>query len=77
MTIKNSRSDKVSVDTFTVTTHHVQVNLADLLAQYGLEDQVVLMIQTPSGRSKRVTLTPNFFIAPHHGGDHELDPYYN
>lgn len=74
MTIKQSHSDKVTVDTFTVTTHHVEVNLADLLAQYGIEDRVVLSIQTPSGRSKQVSLSPNFLVPPHV----PLDPYeYN
>lgn len=64
--IKSSRADKVAVDTFSVTVHHVQVNLADLLGQYGIEDQVVLTITTPSGRSKRVALSPNFLVPPHH-----------
>lgn len=63
-----SKRDTVSAETFTRTIHMVDVNLADLLSQFGIEDEVVLVIQTPSGRAKRVALSANFLVAPHHAG---------
>jgi len=68
------RRDKVSAETFTITTHHVQVDLAALLAQFDVTDQVVLLIQTPSGRSKRVALNGSF-LAPTHHADLDRDPW--
>jgi len=61
--VRGSGRDTVSVQTHTQTIHYVDVNLADLLGQFDVTDQVVLMIQTPSGRSKRVALGGNF-LAP-------------
>jgi hypothetical protein len=67
---RNAR-DTVAATTFTVTTHHVQVDLAGLLGQFDVTDQVVLVIETPSGRPKRVALQGGFLVPPHAG----LDPY--
>jgi prephenate dehydrogenase len=56
------RHDKVAVDTVSVTTHVVHVNLAELLGTYDVTDNVVLMVATPSGRDKRVALGGNFLV---------------
>ena len=45
-----SRRDTVEVSTRSVTTHVVHVDLAALLGQYDVTDNVVLMLNTPSGR---------------------------
>lgn len=55
---------EVSAETFTRTTHIVSVDLADLLGQFDVTDEVVLMIETPSGRAKRVAIGGNFLVAP-------------
>lgn len=67
----SSRTDKVSASTTTYTTHVVHVDLAALLGQYDLTDNVVLMIGTPSGRDKRVALGGNFLAPQHHVADYE------
>jgi len=64
--LNGTRRDTVSVDTVSVTTHVVHVDLASLLGQYDLNDNVVLMVSTPSGRSKRVAIGGNFLVEPHH-----------
>ena len=64
--ISGTRRDTVTVDTRSVTTHVVHVDLAALLGQYDIHDNVVLMLATPSGRDKRVALGGNFLLAPHH-----------
>ena len=64
--LSGTRRDTVTVDTRSVTTHVVHVDLAALLGQYDVTDNVVLMINTPSGRDKRVALGGNFLLAPHH-----------
>ena len=53
----------VPASTFTRTVHTVHVDLADLLRQYDVTDEVVLMVETPSGRAKRVVIGGNF-LAP-------------
>ena len=60
------RRDTAHVETVSVTTHVVHVDLADLLRGYDVTDNVVLMVATPSGRDKRVALGGNFLVAPHH-----------
>lgn len=57
---------EVSAETFTRTQHIVSVDLADLLGQFDPTDEVILAIETPSGRAKRVTIGGNFLVAPHH-----------
>jgi hypothetical protein len=69
-----TQRDTAQVETVTVTTHVVHVDLAVLLRgiKADVMDNVVLMIATPSGRDKRVALTGNFLVEPHHGGlDHD------
>jgi hypothetical protein len=61
-----TRHDTVAVDTISVTTHVVHVNLADLLGKYDVTDNVVLMVATPSGRDKRVAVNGGFLVPPHH-----------
>jgi len=63
---QSSRTDKVAASATTYTTHVVHVDLAALLGQYDLTDNVVLMISTPSGRDKRVALGGNFLAPQHH-----------
>lgn len=55
--------DTVSVQTTTRTTHYVSVDLADLLGQFDVTDEVVLMVGTPSGRDQRVAVRNNL-LAP-------------
>jgi hypothetical protein len=57
------RRDTVSVETHTRTTHYVNVDLAALLGQFDVTDEVVLLLDTPSGRAKRVAVGGNF-LAP-------------
>jgi hypothetical protein len=64
--LSGTRRDTVAVDTRSVTTHVVHVDLAALLGGYDITDNVVLMLSTPSGRDKRVALGGNFLAAPHH-----------
>jgi len=64
--LNGSRRDTVSVDTVSVTTHVVHVDLASLLGAYDVTDNVVLMVATPSGRDKRVAIGGNFLVEPHH-----------
>lgn len=68
MALKHTRQtrDTVSTETFTYTTHVVEVDLAGVLAGFDPTDRVVLAIRTPSGRNKRVTLGGGFLVAPHH-----------
>jgi hypothetical protein len=66
MSISTGRSDTVAATATTYTTHVVHVELAALLGAYDPTDTVVVMIQTPSGRDKRVTIGGNFLVAPHH-----------
>jgi hypothetical protein len=60
--LPKSREDRhdVLATTFTRTVHTVHVDLRDLLSQYDPTDEVVLMIETPSGRAKRVHVGGNF-----------------
>lgn len=58
-----TRRDNVSAQTVTRTIHVVHLDAADLLAQFDVTDEVVLMISTPSGRDKRLALGGNF-LAP-------------
>lgn len=66
MSLSKRKRDTASVETITVTTHVLHVDLADLLRGYDLSDNVVLMLATPSGRDKRVALGGNFLVEPHH-----------
>jgi hypothetical protein len=63
---KRDRRDTVSAQTFTRTTHYVHVDLADLLGQFGFEDEVILTVGTPSGRDQRVTVRRNLLVPAHH-----------
>lgn len=62
--ISRTNRDKANVESFSVTVHNVHVDLTSILAQFDPTDQVVLVIGTPSGRPKRVTLTGNFLVSP-------------
>jgi hypothetical protein len=64
--LNGSQRDTVSVDTVSVTTHVVHVDLRTLLGRYDVADNVVLMVATPSGRDKRVAIGGNFLVEPHH-----------
>jgi len=66
VSLNKSRRDKVSVETVSVTTHVLHVDVVDLLRGYDLMDNVVIMLSTPSGRSKRVAIGGNFLLEPHH-----------
>lgn len=62
MTIHNAsrtRRDNASVTTHTHTTHHVIVDVAHLLRDIDPGDEVVVVLETPSGRSKRVAIPAN------------------
>jgi hypothetical protein len=61
-----TKRDTAAVETITVTTHVVHVDLSVLLRGYDITDNVVLMLATPSGRDKRVALGGNFLVEPHH-----------
>jgi len=66
VSLHKSRATTANVQTVTVTTHVLHVDLAAQLAGIDLMDNVVLMINTPSGRSKRVALGGGFLVEPHH-----------
>lgn len=70
--IRTGIRDKVSVDVIAHTTHVVNVDVAAVLAglQIDFADTVVITLQTPSGRAKRVTLNPSWLIEPHHVDDY-------
>jgi len=55
----------VTASTFSRTVHTVHVDLADLLSAYDVTDEVILMVETPSGRAKRVHLGGNFLVPTH------------
>jgi len=57
------RRETASVETHTRTTHYVNVDLRDLLGRFDVTDEVVLLVDTPSGRAKRVAVGGNF-LAP-------------
>jgi hypothetical protein len=61
--LHGTRRDTASVSTTTRTTHYVSVDLADLLGQFDVTDEVVLMVGTPSGRDQRVSVRNNL-LAP-------------
>lgn len=56
----------VTVYTSAYTTHHVDVDLTDVLSRYDVTDRVVLTFQTPSGRAKRMHVNGSFLVEPHH-----------
>lgn len=58
-----SRRD-VATETFTRTVHHVSVDLVAVLAGFDPTDDVVLVIETPSGRPKRVSIAGGFLVSP-------------
>jgi hypothetical protein len=62
--MQRPKHDTVPVETATFTTHVVHVELRDLLRQFDVTDQVVLMVATPSGRDKRITIGGNFLVPP-------------
>ena len=73
--LKKSRRDTATVETISVTTHVVHVDLADSLRGYDVNDNVVLMVSTPSGLDKRVALGANFLVEPHHADAVALSDY--
>lgn len=73
--IARRKTDKVSTETFSVTVHHVQVDLAALLGQFDLSDEVVLVISTPSGRPKKVTIGGNFLAPSRFAEDLNREPW--
>jgi len=60
--IHGSKRTTADVSTITVTTHVLHVDLAAQLRGIDPLDSVVLMIQTPSGREKRVAIGGNFLV---------------
>lgn len=62
-----STRDKADVQTSSRTVHTVHVDLAVLLGQFDITDEVVLFLATPSGRDKRVAITGNFLAARNDG----------
>ena len=66
MSISKARHDTAAVETISITTHVVHIELRDLLRTYDVNDNVVLMVATPSGRDKRITIGGGFLVAPHH-----------
>jgi hypothetical protein len=68
LTRDRTSRDTVSVSTHTRTVHVVHVDAADLLGQFDVTDEVVLMVGTPSGRSKRIAIGGNF-LAPSRNDD--------
>lgn len=55
---------QVHAETFTRTVHHISVDLAAVLSGFDPTDEVVLVIETPSGRPKRVTMSGQFLVSP-------------
>ena len=66
VSLHKSRATTASVQAVTVTTHVIHVDLEPQLRGIDILDSVVLMINTPSGRPKRVALGGNFLVEPHH-----------
>lgn len=64
--VRGTGRDTVTTQSFTYTTHVVEIDLSDLLRGYDVNDRVVLMVRTPSGRDKRVAIGGNFLVPPHH-----------
>jgi hypothetical protein len=64
--LNGTRPTTASVQAVTVTTHVIHVDLAAQLSGIDFMDSVVLMINTPSGRDKRVALGGGFLVEPHH-----------
>lgn len=64
--MKTTRPGRGTADTetFTVTTHHIHVDLAEQLRGIDPGDLVTILITTPSGREKRVALNGGFLVAP-------------
>ena len=71
MSLSLNKAGSVSAQATTYTTHVIHVDLSTMLGQYDPNDQVVVMIATPSGRDKRITLTGNFLVAPIALADYE------
>lgn len=69
-----TRRDTVGTQTFTRTIHVVHVDVADLLGQFDLTDEVVVMLGTPSGRDQRVAIRGNLLVPPHHA-DLDREPW--
>ena len=61
-TIRTTQSGQARFQTYTVTTHHVEVALADLLSEFDVSDEVILLITTPSGRDQRVRVNRNLLV---------------
>jgi hypothetical protein len=73
--IRSTKQSKVSAVSTTFVTHVVSVSLADLLGEIDATDgQVVVEIETPSGRSQRVTIRPNLMVPQHHA-DADIHPW--
>lgn len=70
VSLQRPKRDTVSAETMTYTTHVVHVDLSALLGAYDVQDNVVLMVATPSGRDKRIAIGGNFLVAPHHIEDY-------
>lgn len=65
MNYKSTNRDTATVHTETFTTHVVEVDLTDLLGAIDVAGgQVIVSIQTPSGRTKRVTIPAHLLVRP-------------
>lgn len=61
--LNGPRRDNLATQTFTRTIHVVHIDAADLLGAFDVNDEVVLMVATPSGRDQRVAVRSNL-LAP-------------
>lgn len=72
MAIRTSDSGQARFQSFTVTTHNVHIDLADLLSRFDITDEVVLLIETPSGRAQKVRINPNLLVPPRDDRDEQF-----
>jgi hypothetical protein len=59
-----TRKRDIVATTRTHTTHHVEVDLVSVLAEFDPTDEVFLIVRNPSGRDKRIRLDASLFVSP-------------
>jgi hypothetical protein len=57
------RGTPVTAETFTFTTHVVEVDLTERLAAFSSADEVVVVLRTPNGRGKRVRIPAHLLVS--------------
>ena len=62
--LNGTRTTELRATTRTHTTHHVEVDLVSVLAQFDPTDEVFLVLLNPSGRDKRIRLDASLFVSP-------------